>query len=823
MRRGIGTRCAVIVGIMLALVGVIASVGVVRALDDDKLLEYSLNSIMFYDGDCTSSGGASAECGITVSGSTIEEKIWSGLTSFMTEEQAAGVMGNLRAESGLNPARHEDSWYDRNSNFPIMTNTEDSYGVGLVQWSFGRRVNMLKYIKEKAPELLEKYIDAGRSTYHKLSGEDFLKQAGDADTDLLIALQLCFLKQELEGDKTYGGILNQNTVAEASWYFLDKVESPDDKLGKKSEREGYSLEYYNQLKGKTFSSSGRAGSGGGGSLPSCSGGGNNNIAQTAIELAWPKGTSKSTFKEKEYEPFKKAADEVHIADKKYCHNFVATVVRYSGYDKSFPPTISRDNSKGKDQREYVRSHSDLWELIPNWYGDKSKLKVGDIVSWKEGDSQHTFIIIDIDGELKKAESACGWACAKDNHGRGKTGSWGHITNLGKEGCQKSSRHCWIIRPKKATSGTSTVTGEIVNSGQGNGDIGASALALAWKEGTAKGTYQKKATDAFKEYFNSLSQAAADKGTCYAGGKSCDRFVATVVRYAGVDDKMSFGPVAGGTLPYLEGSSDWEEVNVGRDLDKYQSGDVLIFYKNGIAKHTAIYAVDSGGDGHVVQASNCDYYGVVKNTNAITGNYWEKIRVFRNKNNKNGGAEKCDLCSKSSSTGLVAGGMDLAKANTFMKGYHDKAMKEYFKKQIDVTFEGAKIRNAGCPYGVMNNCVAFSQWFLNRYTTIGPNWNNTTDGKLMVQKLASTQGLPTGTEPRPYAIFSTSQWGSAGHTGVVLGVNTATQKIIVGEAACSQSAGHLQYEPRAWEYTFDYIQKNGWTFAYTDSILKEGGL
>lgn len=821
MRRGIGLRCTVIIGATLVLAGVIASVGVVRALDDDKLLEYSLNSIMFYDGDCTSSGGASADCGITVSGSTIEEKIWSGLTSFMTEKQAAGVMGNLRAESGLNPARHEDSWYDRNSNFPIMTNTEDSYGVGLVQWSFGRRVNMLKYIKEKAPELLEKYIDAGRSTYHKLSGEDFLKQAGDADTDLLIALQLCFLKQELEGDKNYSGIFNQKDVAEASWYFLDKVEVPDDRESKRSEREGYSLEYYNQLKGKTFSSSGRAGSGGGGSLPSCSGSteGNNNIAQTALSLAWPYGTNSTSYsylRGGPTEEFEKALKAVWGKSykrkrKPYCSRFVSTAVRFSGYDKNF-----EDSLNGRRQLNYAKK-SDKWEVI-SWNGDKSKVKVGDIISWwkKSGKGQHTYIIVEDNGEIRRAESNRGWS------GPSKY-KWGHIAKFdGDKNCGKL-RDCYIIRAKYATSGTPSVTGDIVNNGQGDGDIGASALALAWKEGTAKGTYQKKATDAFREYFNSLSQAAADKGTCYAGGKSCDRFVATVVRYSGVDDKMSFGPVAGGTLPYLEGSSDWEEVSVGRDLSKYQSGDVLIFYKDGTAKHTAIYAVDSGGDGHVVQASNCDYYGVVKNTNAITGNYWEKIRVFRNKNNKNGGAVKCDLCSKSSSAGLVAGGMDLVKANTFMKGYHDKAMNDYFKKQIDVKFEGAQIKNAGCPYGVMNNCVAFSQWFLNRYTTIGPNWNNTTDGKLMVQKLASTQGLPTGTEPRPYAIFSTSQWGSAGHTGVVLGVNTATQKIIVGEAACSQSAGHLQYEPRAWEYTFDYVQKNGWTFAYTDSILKEGGL
>ena len=176
----------------------------------------------------------------------------------------------------------------------------------------------------------------------------------------------------------------------------------------------------------------------------------------------------------------------------------------------------------------------------------------------------------------------------------------------------------------------------------------------------------------------------------------------------------------------------------------------------------------------------------------------------------------------SSMQLRAGGMNIKEASEFMKTYSDAAMGKYYKVHNSIEFQGAHIHDAGCPYGVMNNCVAFSQWFINKYTTVGPKWNKTTDGWAMVGSLSRTAGLKTGTSPRPYAIFSNKQFSGWGHTGVVLGVDENAKKIVVGEASCSESAGHLYYEPRAKEYSFDYIKKNGWSFAYTDDVISMGG-
>ena len=172
--------------------------------------------------------------------------------------------------------------------------------------------------------------------------------------------------------------------------------------------------------------------------------------------------------------------------------------------------------------------------------------------------------------------------------------------------------------------------------------------------------------------------------------------------------------------------------------------------------------------------------------------------------------------------LKAGGMNLSEAKEFMKAYRDAAMGKYYKVHSDIDFQGAHIHDADCPYGVMNNCVAFSQWFINKYTTVGPKWNSTSNGVDLVKKLASTANLKTGNQPRPYAIFSNAQFSYAGHTGVILGVDEAAKKVVVGEASCSESAGYLYYEPQAKEYSFDYIKSNNWTYAYTDDVISMGG-
>jgi len=81
----------------------------------------------------------------------------------------------------------------------------------------------------------------------------------------------------------------------------------------------------------------------------------------------------------------------------------------------------------------------------------------------------------------------------------------------------------------------------------------------------------------------------------------------------------------------------------------------------------------------------------------------------------------------------------------------------------------------------SNCVSFSRFFINKFTSTNaptPMGN----GVDVVNHLKDV-GVPTGTKPKLYSIFSMGSSVSAGHTGVVLGIHGDT--IIVGHASCTR--------------------------------------
>ncbi len=795
-------------------------------LTDEELEDYSLNDIMFYDPCGGGSGGSGGTCGIKVSGSTMEEKVWNGLTSFLTEEQAAGVMGNMRVESAgtFSPAVHEIGFLNNSeySNFDISNDAGASYGIGLIQWSGGRRLRLYNAFKESDVELWNKYIDEGRRTYGdaKLGGDGFLKKVGDDVANRMVEIELCYLKYELETYKEYSGLFDEKEVPGAAKYFLLYVESPANAVGQIDNRTKLAQEYYDKFHGKSFSGS----SGSSGSDPACNGQNNNNIAQTAIDLAWPEGTNS-----KEYswgtgsatDPFVKAMHDVYKNSYKHwdsfrrvgaaCDVFVGTVVRYSGYDKKFTPNSG-------DVVDYVNKNEDLWEKIE--YTKESEIQSGDII-YKEyrnksgGITKHVEIAIrDEDNKLKIAKASY-------------QKQFGHITSF-------STKHepKYLFRAKKAVNGTSDATGTVTNTSQGNGDIGASALKLAWPYGTEESKYKKEATPEFAEYYVEI-----DPDNSVHGGRSCDRFVSTVVKYSGLDKEIPSGD-APAIQKYLASSDKWEEVQMKdyTSTKEYKDGDVIAF--GDPVTHVGIY-VDDNGKGRIAQAAyggctakgdcNDPYYGVVKDAGNLK--YYSTIRVYRNKYNGSSTVD-CDVCAggdeESDGDYVIPGlkNMTLAEAQEFMKPYHDAAMSKKYgygnKLAVGVIlpFDGADVRTDTCPFGTLNNCVAFSQWFVNRYTTLGPNWNNTSTGKEMADRLGE-YGFDTGVEPELYAVFSTDNpWT---HTGVVLGIDQKKKELVIGEASCSSGQKKLYYEPRATTVSFATAKSKNYKYAYAGRKLKSGVL
>ena len=117
---------------------------------------------------------------------TTEEVVWDYLkVAGYSDIQVAGIIGNLYQESGLNPAR-------------VESNGE---GIGLVQWSFGRKQNLINYASSK--------------------GVDW----SDLET------QLEFLVSELDSKQFYNPykdtFMNPYSVSEATEAFCFGFERPN--------------------------------------------------------------------------------------------------------------------------------------------------------------------------------------------------------------------------------------------------------------------------------------------------------------------------------------------------------------------------------------------------------------------------------------------------------------------------------------------------------------------------------------------------------------------------------------------------------------------
>jgi len=166
-----------------------------------------------------------------------ERTIWDKLiSSGMTKAGAAGMMGNLYAESALNPKNLQNS-YEKSLGYSDESYTSavdsgryvnfagDSAGYGLAQWTYKtRKYNLLKFAKS-----------VGRSV-------------GDLD------MQLIFLIQELKSDysSVWKTLCSTNDVRTASDIVMIKFENPADKSDSaKNKRFQFSRKYYDMFQETT--------------------------------------------------------------------------------------------------------------------------------------------------------------------------------------------------------------------------------------------------------------------------------------------------------------------------------------------------------------------------------------------------------------------------------------------------------------------------------------------------------------------------------------------------------------------------------------------
>ena len=161
------------------------------------------------------------------------------------------------------------------------------------------------------------------------------------------------------------------------------------------------------------------------------------------------------------------------------------------------------------------------------------------------------------------------------------------------------------------------------------------------------------------------------------------------------------------------------------------------------------------------------------------------------------------------------GMTKAQADEFMEIYRNSDNAEW------------DVWSCGCSGGCLANCVSFSIYFINRYTTshitraTGDGWE--VAHNLVYDNICSRGScrlIDGGHVPRTFAIFS-QRTGIAwcgnhvcGHTGVVLGIDEAKDQIIIGEAACGNPSFTGAHIYRLSDWTNEIYE-----YAYTDTILK----
>ncbi|GAA1490971.1 phage tail tip lysozyme [Brachybacterium sacelli] len=187
---------------------------------------------------CTESSAPGASGPDAVVGSDIEEKAWNYLRGAgYTEEQTAGVMGNIERESGFNPFIAQGG-----AGVPNV-----SSGWGLVQWTADRHASVRDAVIDKLGERF--YIAA--PNIDQLPGS-----MTEDDVDAMVLFQLRYIITELQTNEQAAGahLKSTTTVEEATRSFEEKYERAG--IVAIDKRISYAEAFYEQYAGSPTPDSG---------------------------------------------------------------------------------------------------------------------------------------------------------------------------------------------------------------------------------------------------------------------------------------------------------------------------------------------------------------------------------------------------------------------------------------------------------------------------------------------------------------------------------------------------------------------------------------
>lgn len=772
-------------------------------LTEDDLDSYSQNEIFFYE-PC-GSGSGNGDIGV-LEGKDNMERIWNwfvhaGIKGVSDNPAViAGIMGNLKQESGYNPFASNGTYYGlyQEDAASMRKYVEDK--VGPVQWGTSTD-DAEKNSKAIAAELewLQDHDDF-KQFVKDLNAPN--SKVGEAGARSYAELFLVRYERAVNGSDSIkdSGVYNyMKKMYGGKTYLYQQA----------SNRRDYAAEVYkyaqNNNVGVTAGSDGAA---------------NSDITSSVHEKAWeladqpahpnaergPTNAYKAAILEVGGD---KSSDKGCASVGKSCDMFVATVLKSSGVDKNVP------FGPVSNQQKYFAQHPEIYTPVEGDPADESIYQPGDI-RIRDG---HVEIYGQRDGK--------GYILSASNCDRYA----GYSSFFVEKGYNYK-----IYR----TQGTPAC---ITNNGgceQNSMDVVGTALCLAWPLGTKHSVRAWKGGKPTENFKKALDTVFPGHGhTQWSSGASCDKAAATVIHYSGVDKKFKDELDAGlWAFANSKGNSKWEVIRSSSKSD-LQPGDVPI--RKG---HVWIFL---GKIGNKYYGAEGHYYGHGGEYLAVEDSTHTRFtRILRPKNAqnttqiteemlKNAGSDgvisasggNCDNCSADSG-GLKDGGMTLEEAREFMKDYRNEAK---LGKTGDYKFQGALVIDSGCDGGTLNNCSAFSQWFVNKYTTAGPEVSIYQGSATVNKLLGLNKGFKDGGRvPAVYAIASMGpETGSAdgwyNHTGVVLGIDQANNKLILGEASCSN--GWTSKYPNANEHPLDRYTNGSSqyapTYAYTDDILVKEGL
>jgi hypothetical protein len=153
--------------------------------------------------------------------------------------------------------------------------------------------------------------------------------------------------------------------------------------------------------------------------------------------------------------------------------------------------------------------------------------------------------------------------------------------------------------------------------------------------------------------------------------------------------------------------------------------------------------------------------------------------------------------------IKEGGLNLEEATKLM---------EQYKVEGDAFLDGRY--GAGgpgdCGFGKADNCVGFSTYFVNKYTSFQEYARG--DGIDTAGSMAEMMGKPLTKTPTVYSVVSGPASSSAGHTFVVLGIEG--DQAVIGEAAC----GTNHAGTRARLMPLSELTDKAWNFVDVSDLI-----